>query len=139
MRSHFRISSDNGRSWGTHVPVTSRGVEIHDANPIRRLDGNIDVYYSSVDNETSNSFTLWRRCLKSNGEQGNEELLLPAQYGNIAKVTPHRLTNNLIMLTFVEQGDPYSTGKHQILGNIIEKDSLCEAVGDNKNIEFKAR
>lgn len=125
MRTHFRLSTNNGDDWGKSIPITTRVEEVHDASPIQRKDGNVDVYYSSIDSKEHDSFTLWRRCVSSSGKLGNEELVVNRSVGNIAKVSPHRLSDGSLLLTFVEQGKVYSEGDHNLHAAKILSDAKC--------------
>jgi hypothetical protein len=125
MRTHFRLSTNNGANWGKPIPITTRVEGVHDASPIQRKDGNIDVYYSSIDSKENDSFTLWRRCVSSSGKLGNEELVVNTSVGNIAKASPHRLNDGSLLITFVEQGKVYSEGDHNLHAANILKDAKC--------------
>ncbi|WP_227006674.1 hypothetical protein [Shewanella donghaensis] len=125
MKTHFRLSSDNGIHWSKAYPITSRVEAVHDAKPIQRNDGNVDVYYSSVDSTENDSFTLWRRCVSPAGRLGDEELVINQNVGNIAKVSVHRLTDTSLLITFVEQGQVYSEGDHNLHTAWVVKDAVC--------------
>lgn len=126
MRSHFRLSKNNGDYWGEAIPITTRVQEVHDASPIQRIDGLVDLYYSSIDNPHENSsLSLWRRCVSTSGKLGPEELVVDKSFGNVAKVSPHRLSDGSLLLTFVEQGKVYSAGDHNIHAAQILSDAKC--------------
>lgn len=126
MRTHFRLSTNNGDNWGKQIPITTRVEEVHDASPIQRIDGYVDVYYSSIDSRHENDvFSLWRRCVSTSGKLGPEELVIDKSFGNIAKVSPHRLSDGSLLLTFVEQGKVYSEGDHNLHAAKILSDAKC--------------
>jgi hypothetical protein len=125
MRTHFRLSTNNGDNWGKPIPITTRVEEVHDASPIQRRDGYVDVYYSSIDSHENDVFSLWRRCVSISGKLGPEELVVDKNFGNIAKVSPHRLSDGSLLLTFVEQGKVYSEGDHNLHAANILSDAKC--------------
>ncbi len=127
MRTHFRLSSNQGANWREPIPITTRVEEVHDASPIQRRDGNVDVYYSSIDSQENDVFSLWRRCVSTSGELGPEELVVDKNFGNIAKVSPYRLSEDSLLLTFVEQGKVYSEGEHNLHVAKILSDAKCGA------------
>ncbi|KVX01443.1 hypothetical protein [Shewanella frigidimarina] len=125
MRTHFRLSINNGDNWGKPIPITTRVEEVHDASPIQRKDGYVDVYYSSIDSHENDVFSLWRRCVSTSGKLGPEELVVDKSFGNIAKVSPHRLSDGSLLLTFVEQGNVYSEGDHNLHAAKVLSDAKC--------------
>jgi hypothetical protein len=125
MRTHFRLSINNGGNWGKPIPITTRVEEVHDASPIQRKDGYVDVYYSSIDSNENDVFSLWRRCVSTSGKLGPEELVVDKSFGNIAKVSPHRLSDGSLLLTFVEQGNVYSEGDHNLHVAKVLSDAKC--------------
>ncbi|PMG39959.1 hypothetical protein [Shewanella sp. 10N.286.52.B9] len=125
MRTHFRLSSNQGANWREPIPITTRVEEVHDASPIRRRDGYVDVYYSSVDSHENDVFSLWRRCVSTSGKLGPEELVVDKSFGNVAKVSPHRLGDGSLLLTFVEQGKVYSEGEHNLHSAKVLSDAKC--------------
>lgn len=125
MRTHFRLSSNDGANWGDPIPITTRVEGVHDASPIQRRDGNVDVYYSSIDSQENDVFSLWRRCVSTAGKLGPEELVVDKKFGNIAKASLHRLSDGSLLLTFVEQGEVYSEGDHNLHVAKIPSDAKC--------------
>jgi hypothetical protein len=123
-KTHFKISDDFGQTWGEYTPISTTDDTVHDAKAILRLDGNIDIYYV-YPTQKDKGLSLWRRCIKSNGNLGNEELVVEHDLGNIAKPAVHRLDNDKILLTFVEQGEVVLEGDHNIHGAMISSDALC--------------
>ncbi|MBW8191752.1 hypothetical protein K0504_11965 [Neiella marina] len=125
MRTHFRLSSNQGKNWTIETPITDRVEEVHDAAPVQRKDGLVDVYYSSIDSKENEVFSLWRRCVSSTGELGPEELVIEKRVGNIAKVSPHRLKDGLLLITFVEQGEVFGEVDHSLHAARLHHDSAC--------------
>ncbi len=123
-KSHFRISNNFGKTWGEYTPISLTDDTVHDAKAILRHDGNIDIYYVYPIQEDKD-LSLWRRCISSNGELGNEELVVQHDFGNIAKPSIHRLDSGKILVTFVEQGKVVLEGEHNIHSAIISADSEC--------------
>lgn len=132
MRTHFRLSSNQGTNWREPISITMRVEEVHDASPIQRIDGYVDVYYSSIDSHENDVFSLWRRCVSTSGKLGPEELVVDKSFGNIAKVSPHRLSDGSLLLTFVEQGKVYSEGDHNLHAARVLSDAKCAYNKANK-------
>ena len=123
-KTHFRISPDAGESWGDAVPLTQNDRTIHDGKALRRLDGNLDIYYV-YPVKGSRSLSLWRRCINTDGAMGAEELVVDRAFGNLAKPTPHRLPSGQVLLTFVEQGEVVMQGDHNLHAAVISGDSAA--------------
>ena len=66
-----------------------------------------------------------KRCVSTSGKLGPEELVVDKSFGSIAKVSPHRLSDGSLLLTFVEQGNVYSDGDHNLHAAKILSDAKC--------------
>ena len=124
-KTHFRLSSNLGKTWTEAVPINFTDVTVHDAKAIIRPDGNIDIYYVYPIQDNS-GLSLWRRCLNPDGQLGVEELVVEPSFGNIAKPTPHRLNTGELLITFVEQGKVVLEGDHNLHAAIIFRDASCD-------------
>jgi len=124
MKSRFKLSHDQGSHWSTDIPVSHSTFEIHDAIAFKRLDGNIDMYYSHDLNRKQAQLSLWRRCVLPNGKLGQEELVADERIGNIAKPNPFRVANGSIALQFIDQGTDNKQGSIQY-SSIIKHDAVC--------------
>jgi hypothetical protein len=80
--------------------VTGSTQNVHDAFPIARADGGVDLYYIMVTQETS-SFAVFRRALSPSGALGPEQRVTDASLQDIMKPQASRLADGSIELTFV--------------------------------------
>jgi len=124
MKSRFKLSHDQGSHWSTDIPVSHSTFEIHDAIAFKRLDGNIDIYYSHDLNRKQEQLSLWRRCVFPNGKLGKEELVADERIGNIAKPNPFRMESGAIALQFIDQVSDNKQGSIQY-SSIIKHDAVC--------------
>jgi len=124
MKSRFIISKDNGNNWGAANIVSDSFDEIHDAFPYKRKDGNIDIYYSHALHRENDNFSLWRRCVNSNGLVGKEELVIGKSMGNIAKPNLYARDDGSTALMFIEQGEDIKNGAIQYF-SVIKQDADC--------------
>lgn len=124
LKSRFKISDNDGLSWGQESIVTDTSFEVHDAFPFQRKDGNIDIYYSHGLNRKPPYWSLWRRCVNSDGKLGKEQLLANELIGDVTKPNVFRRDDGTIALLFVEQGEDIKNGSIQYL-SFLKKDSVC--------------
>jgi len=124
MKSRFKLSHDQSMHWSTDIPVSHSTFEIHDAVAFKRLDGNIDIYYSHDLNRKQDQLSLWRRCVSPSGQLGKEELVADERIGNIAKPNPFRMKSGAIALQFIDQGSDNKQGSIQY-SSIIKHDAVC--------------
>lgn len=125
FKSRFKISDNDGLSWGQESIVTDTSFEVHDAFPFQREDGNIDIYYSHGLNRKKPYWSLWRRCVNSDGKLGKEQLLANELIGDVTKPNVFRRSDGTIALLFVEQGINIKTGSIQYI-SFLKKDSICQ-------------
>jgi hypothetical protein len=125
FKSRYKISDNDGLSWGHESIVTNSSLEVHDAFPFQRKDGNIDIYYSHGLNRKKTYWSLWRRCITSDGKLGKEQLLANELIGDITKPNVFRRSDGTIALLFVEQGENIKNGSVQYF-SILQNDSVCQ-------------
>jgi hypothetical protein len=82
MRGQIRISVNKGILWSEATELPHKG-NVHDLYPVKRKDGNLDIYYSVAG--LNDRMTLYRICLNSQLQFGSSEPLLAAQDVNVAK------------------------------------------------------
>ncbi|REL25593.1 hypothetical protein DXX93_02865 [Thalassotalea euphylliae] len=119
-----RLKIYNGENWWPELLVSEMVYEVHDAYPFERLDGKIDLYYSHSGQRNDGQLSLWRRCIDSYGNLGEEQLVVGKEIGNIAKAYPYRKVNGDIVLMFIEQGGDMNQGAIQFMGN-LSSDAVC--------------
>lgn len=130
MKSRYMLSFDQGKSWQHEQVVSNSIAEIHDAFPMQRRDGNIDLYYSHSLDRQGHQLSLWRRCVNSKGEQGTEMLVADQRIGNIAKPNVYRRPNGKLSLLFSEQGEEIKNGSIQQFA-VLNDDVICNLANDN--------
>lgn len=124
-KSRFKISDNDGLSWGPENIVTDTSYEVHDAFPFQREDGNIDMYYSHGLNRKGPYWSLWRRCVNSDGKLGKEQMLTNELIGDTTKPNAFRRNDGTIALLFIEQGENIKNGSIQYF-SMLKKDAICQ-------------
>lgn len=130
MKSRYMLSFDQGKSWQHEQVVSNSITEVHDAFPMQRRDGNIDLYYSHSLNRQGHQLSLWRRCVNSKGEQGSEMLVADQRIGNIAKPNVYRRPDGKLTLLFSEQGEENKNGSIQQF-TVLNGDAQCDLSHEN--------
>lgn len=90
VKSFVRFSTDGGATLSAPTLVTDQNQNVHDAFPITRRDGNVDLYYLR---EAGAGFEAWRRMVKKDGTLGPEQRLTGPDIGSVEKPQPRRLAD----------------------------------------------
>lgn len=124
MSSWVRLSED-GATWSDAVRVSESSTNVHDTTLVRRLDGNLDLYY--IYPCSGAGFCLHRRCLGSDGALGPEEQVTLPEIGETSKPEALRLSDGRLLLLWATitarsaQGYPSEQVLH---GAILAGDAL---------------
>ncbi|MFV0542536.1 MAG: hypothetical protein ACK5L8_02485 [Marinicella pacifica] len=120
MKSMVSITEDYGNNWSQPKVITDKHKNVHDSYIHTREDGNVDIYYVHPI-EGWNGFSLFRRCLTSNMEWGDPELLIDKEIGNVLSPNVSRVNKVKNVVLFVEQVSGYKP-----YAQVINGDASCE-------------
>lgn len=111
MAGRLQVSADLGQSWSDVVSLPKQG-DIHDLSPVKRRDGNIDIYYSAQGE--NQRLGLYRTCVTSELTFGSVEELLSSEQVHAAKSTVHH-TSQGMLLTYTQQTDDLKEGNLSLM------------------------
>lgn len=94
MTAFIRLSHDRGETLTAPIPISDQS-NIHDPVFLKRLDGDLDVYYIVWHGD---GFGVHRRHVRSDGSFGAEETLSHDSL-NLQKPSPLRLSDNSLFLS----------------------------------------
>lgn len=112
MVAYVKLSFDQGQTLSSPMPISQYG-NIHDTFLLKRLDGELDVYYLVWMN--GSGYSLFRRQVKRDGTLGPEQQLTSTA---VAVEKPHclRLASGKIFVTLSKIG---STANNEITTDIV--------------------
>lgn len=97
----------HGEEWSSALALSTASSQVHDAYPVLREDGDFDVYYLRDDPE-DDSFSVYRRHVRSAAEWGPEQRVTEAAIGHVEKPQFRRLPSLGAWLLFsVREGSEY--------------------------------
>lgn len=111
MAGRLQVSADLGQSWSGVVSLPQQG-DIHDLSPVKRRDGNIDIYYSAQGE--NQRLGLYRTCVTPELIFGPAEELISSEQAHAAKSTLHH-TSQGMLLTFTQQTDDLKEGNLSLM------------------------
>ncbi|MCC5825193.1 sialidase family protein [Alkalimonas sp.] len=124
MGGRLQVSSDQGHSWSDMASLPQQG-DIHDLSPVKRLDGNLDIYYSAKGE--NQRLGLYRTCVTPELTFGSVEELLSSEQVHAAKSTVHHTSQGLL-LTFIQQTDDLQEGNLSLMWLEREAPTCPESV-----------
>ncbi len=114
MTAWVRTSPD-GQQWSDPIQVSDASTNVHDTCPVRRLDGDLDLYYIWPCSPAG--FCLFRRALSADGQLGPEQQVTAAEVGETTKPAALRLPDGSLLILWAEitQRGPGGEPTEQIL------------------------
>lgn len=96
--SFVQMSKDGGATWSRPENLQPADPNVHDAFPLARRSGGVDLYYLRAGSESA--FSVYRRSLSEQGVLGREERVTAADVGHVEKPQARRLADGRIHLLF---------------------------------------
>ncbi len=96
--SYVRVSTD-GLQWSAPRQLTTSSDNVHDAFPLARKDGGVDVYYL-MPSAAAGGFVCHRRAVQADLSLGAEQRVTADDVGPVEKPQARRLADGTISLLF---------------------------------------
>jgi len=99
MMDFFRLSSDL-KSWTQPLAITDQ-IDVHDAIPFQRVDGNVDIYYLASQGGKNN--IIYRRSITPQGVLGPIEQLTKPADGSFSQPHPLRRHDGTLFVALAKE------------------------------------
>lgn len=99
VQAFVRTSAD-GITFSAPVKVTTTSSNVHDAFPVPRADGDVDLYYLKA---SGDGFAAFRRSFARQGQLGPEQQLTGSDLGSVEKPQARRLPDGSVRLILAKR------------------------------------